>query len=102
MTWKCYLVLKHPDMPVFCEPDKVTDPPQEHVTYSLQWEELRPGAMWFDQAGQLNVKLTSGAAWRLDPRDWTYTGHPPNVTVKQRWGLSKYIEDGILFTDPPS
>lgn len=114
MSWPCYLVEHFPGVSLWHE---VGDKSKH-----LQWKDLKPGAMWFEDDGDPNdlvVKLPSGSEWHIDrgrhmnaqpdrvgkPRipQWMRTGEPPNITANPSINhVGRYhgwLKDGVLTDD---
>jgi len=102
VSWPCYMVEQHPNGFVFRMPG--------NPAWSLQWDDLKPGAMWFDYRFQepgdvprLTCKLPSNVEWLIDSRSWKRTGEPPNVTVtpsiNHQGQYHGHLTDGVLTDD---
>lgn len=121
MPWPCYLVetAGHTDWIMLEGGGRMQKRLFKDAAGStLQWEDLRPGAMWFDD-DRLHVKLPGtkhGSDWDIDLGRickergditnhpvWTREGEPPNVTAHPsiNWvgHYHGWLQDGALTSD---
>jgi hypothetical protein len=109
MSWPCYLVEANFYAYLFRLPGE--------SEWTLQRSDLRPGAMWLDEDGELCVILPGGGSeWNVDrgrkyneqkpSRNlpaWTRTGDLPKVTatpsINAIGTYHGWLRDGVLTDD---
>jgi hypothetical protein len=124
MAWPCYMVEFWPDASLFWREVKPDNRPWSELSCDeknacLRWNDLRPGAMWWDD-GELFVKLPSGSEWNIDRGriinarraaqgkqdrlpEWSRTGDAPCITatpsINHVGQYHGWLRNGVLTDD---